>query len=89
MLQKREKTQRGYRCMRWPRGQRQPLCARTGLVCWLLILIRAGVLEPGSPSRGAAAGFAFACKTSAQLATASNSWTLQSTNFCTPQPGGD
>ena len=51
--------------MRWPRGNRQPLCARTGmawrsLVCWSLILIRAGVLEPGAPSPGAAASFAFA-----------------------------
>ena len=30
------------------------------LVCWLLILITAGSSEPGAPSPGVAAGFAFA-----------------------------
>ena len=36
--------------------------ARAGpsLVCWLLILIRAGSSEPGAPSPGATADFAFA-----------------------------
>ena len=43
-----------------------PLCVRTGmarssLLCWLFILIRAGSSEPGVPSPGAAAGFAFTC----------------------------
>ena len=67
-----ERGERDLSCMRWPRGNRQPLCARTGMawrsmVCWLLILIRAGVLEPearvlepGAPSPGAATGSAFA-----------------------------
>ena len=44
---------------------RQPLWARTGMpwssLHWLVILIRAGSSEPGAPSPGAVAGFAFAC----------------------------
>eukprot|EP00964_Phaeocystis_antarctica_P034668 scaffold19749_cov66-Phaeocystis_antarctica.AAC.2 len=44
---------------------RQPLWACTGMpwssLHWLVILIRAGSSEPGAPSPGAVAGFAFAC----------------------------
>ena len=44
------------------------------LVCWLLILIKAGSSEPGAPSPGAAAGFAFACI----------SWSPNQTTVCEP-----
>ena len=61
-----ERGERDLSCMRWPRGNRQPLCARTGMA-WRS-LVRAGVLEPGAPSPGADAGFAFARIFGARLA---------------------